>query len=152
MSKPPKDPKELLKYTGKTEAELAKEQEDLEGEVNLRAQAMDQEIQNFSNKTDEMKTPEGKVVGIVKRPTAEQFRKFTPPELAKHKGDPDAITYEEAEKYEKAIYALMAELIVTPKHTAEEWRKTTGDEFAALFQAHLFKVRKQMVESVKNFL
>ena len=150
MSTP--DEKKLIKYADKSPDEMAKEQDKLEQEVSVASQALDQQIQKFSSKTDEMKAPDGAVLAIVKRPTSAQFKRFTPPELAKFKDKPENITIELAEKYEKDIYKLMEELIVTPKHTAEEWPELVGDDFIAVFQAHLFNVRKKMAETVQSFL
>lgn len=139
---------------GKTEEEMAKEQESLEEEVAVNALSIEQELMAFSEQTDELVNPETNTpICKVKRPSSEQFRRFTPPELIKYRKDPESIPYDVAEEYEKDMYNLMAELIVEPKHDAEWWKKLpNADEFMALFQAHMFKVRKQMQEKAKSFL
>ena len=153
MAQDPKNAEELLKkYGGKTPEELERDQDALEGEVNVQAQAMDQQIQQFSSKTDEMKTPEGIVLAVVRHPTAAQFTRFVPPELAKYKNNPENMPYDTAIKYEQDIYKLMEELIVYPKHSAKEWQELVGDDFTALFQAHLMNVRKKVTETIKSFL
>lgn len=140
------------KYGGKSPQELEKEQEDLESQVSITAQSLEQNISKFSSKTDEMKDKNGTVLAVVKRPTSAQFRRFVPPELVKYKDKPESVSFEVADKYESEIYKLMEELIVIPKHTAQEWRERVGDEFTAIFQAHLFHTRQNMSESVKSFL
>lgn len=142
----------IEKYANKTPEEMEKEQDELETEVNLNAQALDQNISKFSSKTDEMKAPDGTLLAIVRRPTAKQFKQFVPPHLLKYKGHPEKLPPDVALEYEQNIYKLMSELIVQPKHTVEEWQELIGDDFIAAFQAHLFKIRQKMSETVKSFL
>jgi len=147
-------PEEKLveKYGDKTPEQMEKEQDALENEVVLQSKALDQNISNFSSKTDEMKAPDGTLLAIVKRPTAKQFKRFVPPQLAKYREKPESIPIEVATEYETDIYNLMAELITRPEHTADEWQKLVGDDFVAVFQAHLFKIRQKMAETVQSFL
>lgn len=143
----------VKKYATKTPEEFDNEQDALRGEVNVAAQALLQNIEKYSSKTDELKdSATGATLAIVKRPTNAQFRRFTPPQLAKYKDDPESVPYEVAVAYEEDVFKLMEELIVQPKKTAEEWKSTVGDEFVALFQAHMFKTRQKLSEDVKRFL
>ncbi len=153
MSKQPKSNEELVeKYATQTPEEMEQDQENLQSEVALQSRALDQNISSFSSKTDEMKDTDGTLLAIVRRPTASQFKRFVPPDLAKYKDKPEKIPTDVALAYEQDIYKLMEELIVQPKHTAQEWQDRVGDDFVAAFQAHLFKVREQMSENVKRFL
>lgn len=146
-------PEELVeKYADKSPEEMEQEQADLESEVAIQSKALDQNISNFSSKTDEMKAPDGTTLAIVRRPTAKQFKRFVPPQLGKYKKKPESIPQDVALAYEQDIYKLMEELIVQPKHNADEWQGLIGDDFVAAFQAHLFKIRKKMIETVKSFL
>jgi len=147
-------PKDLVnKYAGKSVEEMDKEQDDLKSEVALRSKEMEQEIDSFSSKTDELKNPDtGKIMAVIKRPTKAQFEMFTPPNLLKYRENPENIPPEEALEYEKGLYKLMEQLIVMPKRTAEEWKECTGDDFMAAFQAHLMKTREKMQKTVDSFL
>jgi len=148
-------PEDLVKKyaLGKTPEEMDKEQDDLKSEVALRSKEMEQEIDSFSSKTDELKNPDtGKIMAIIRRPTKTQFELFTPPNLLKYRENPEKITPEEALAYENGLYKLMEQLIVMPSRTAKEWKEKTGDDFMAAFQAHLMKTREKMQKTVESFL
>lgn len=149
----PDDPTKSLvaKYGQQTPEEMEKEQGALEAEHVEKCKEMEENISAFSSKIDEL-IVEGKTLAMVKRPTNSQFRRFTPPEMLKYSNHPEEIPPELAVKYETDMYALMAELIVTPKRTAEEWRDSTGDAFMAAFQAHLFGVRQKLAKETAAFL
>ena len=149
------NPEEIAKKhsQGKSPEELEKEQDELKEEVALNGLSLEQELLSFSDKFDDLIDPESeKVLCRVKRPSSEQNKRFIPPELAKYRKNPEEIPYEVAVKYEDGMYELMAELIVEPEHDAKWWKTNTGDEFMALFQAHLFNVKKKLGEKVQSFL
>jgi len=141
------------KYAVKSADEMVKEQEDLQREVAEASTEMEQELEAFSTKTDELKNPNNsKLLAIIKRPTTSQFKRFTPISLLKYRDKPEDIPPDVAMKYTDDMYQLMAELVVQPKHTAEWWEDNTGDEFMALFQAHLAKTREKMSKTIEDFL
>lgn len=148
------DTKSLVKkYANKTPEEMVKEQEDLEEEVAIRSTSMEQAIHKYSSKTDEMKNPDTQeIMAVVKRPTAEQYRRTIPPQLAKFKDNPEDIPYELGVEYEDDLYELMSEMIVQPQHDAGWWRKNTGPEFMMIFQAHIVKVYWKLQEQANAFL
>ena len=148
----PDPTKDLIeKYGKQTPEEMEKEQGTLETEHVEKCKEMEENISAFSSKTDELVIND-KVLAIVKRPTNAQFKRFTPAEMIKYSGHPDEIPPELAMKYEADMYVLMAELIVSPKHTAKEWQETTGDNFMAAFQAHLFSTRQKLAKETAAFL
>jgi len=147
----------IKKYAGKSVKELEREQNELEEEVAFTSKELEQKIQDFSKKVDPL-IVNGETLAYVRRPTAKQYERVIPPELAKFRRHPEKISFELARKYENDMYALMEELIVSPKqtdgkpHSAEWWKENTGDEFMAAFQAHIFNVRTKLQEDVQNFL
>jgi len=146
------DNKELIKkYAGKSVEEMEKEQDVLQEEVVLSSKELEQKIQNFSKKSDAL-IINGEVYAYVQRPTARQYERIIPPELAKFRNHPEKISFELAKKYENDMYVLMEELIVSPKHNALWWKENTGDEFMAAFQAHVFNVRQKLQEDIEGFL
>lgn len=143
----------IKKFANKSEEEMIKEQDELEAEYIARSIELDQAISEFDVTIDELKDPKtGKTLAEVKRPTASQFRRVIPPELAKFRKNPEKIPYETAMKYEDDMYKLMEELIVRPKHTAKEWRESTGGRFMAFFQSHLVKLNEKVREDTESFL
>jgi len=143
----------IKKFANKSEEEMMKEQDELEAEYVARSVELDQAISEFDMVIDELKDPKSeKVLAEVKRPTASQFRRVIPPELAKFRKNPEKIPYELAMKYEDDMYKLMEELIVRPKHTAKEWRENTGGRFMALFQSHIVKLNEKVREDTESFL
>lgn len=143
----------IKKFANKSEEEMIKEQDELEAEYTARSIELDQAISEFDVVIDELKDPKtGNKLAEVKRPSASQFRRVIPPELAKFRKTPEKISYETAMKYEDDMYKLMEELIVTPKHTAKEWRDSTGGRFMALFQSHLVKLNEKVREDTESFL
>lgn len=144
--------KELVKkYAGKSVEELEREQDELEEEVAFTSKELEQKIQNFSKKVDPL-IVNGETLAYVQRPTAKQYERIIPSDLAKFRKHPEKISFELARKYENDMYALMEELIVSPKHNAEWWKENTTDEFMAAFQAHVFNVRTRLQEDIQNFL
>lgn len=144
--------KELIgKFANRTPEEMEKEQKALEEEHVEQCRQMEQNISAFSSKTDKL-TVNDKVLAIVKRPTNAQFKRFTPMEMVKYSGRPEEIPTEVSLAYEADMYKLMEELIASPKHTAEEWRGLTGDDFMAAFQAHLFGTRQKLAKETAAFL
>ena len=141
----------VKKYAGESEEELAREQDELEEEVAFTSKELEQKIQSFSKKVDPL-VINGETYAYVLRPTGEQYERIIPPELAKFRNNPEKITFELARKYENDMYALMEELIVSPKHDAKWWKKNTTDEFMAAFQAHIFIIREKLQEDIQNFL
>lgn len=143
----------IKKYAVKSPSEMRKEQAELREEVALKSKELEQEIEDFSSKTDKLINPEtNRPMAVVKRPSKAQFEVFTPPQLLKYREHPEKIPPEVAIKYESGMYKLMEELIVAPKHTAKWWRENTGDDFMALFQAHLMKLRENMEKTIESFL
>lgn len=144
--------KELIeKYGGQSVEELEREQDELEEEVAFTSKELEQKIRNFNNKVDQLKI-HGETFAYVRRPTAKQYERIIPPELTKFRKNPEKIPFETARKYENDMYALMEELIASPKRDAEWWKENTGDEFMAAFQAHVFNVRTKLQEDLKDFL
>jgi len=143
--------KELVeKYAGSPE-EMEREQDELETEVAIISKELEQKIRGFSKKTDTL-TVDGEVLAYVQRPSASQFDRLFPQQLAKYRKKPEDIPFEVAKKYETDMYELMGELIVNPKHEVKWWKENTGDEFMAAFQAHVFNVRQKLQENIENFL
>jgi len=140
----------VKKYAGKPE-ELEKEQDVLEQEVAVTSKELEQKISDFSRKVDPL-IFNGETLAYVRRPTAKQYERIIPPELAKFRKHPEKISYEMEQKYVNGMYGLMEELIVNPKHIAEWWKENTGDEFMAAFQAHIFNVRTKLQKDIENFL
>lgn len=140
----------IRKYANKTPEEMEKEQDKIEQEYTLMSQELDQKLMEASFKIDEMKFEEMTVK--VKRPTKAQLNRFTPPEIAKYRKNPESIPYEIAKVYEEDIYRLMEELIVMPKHDAKWWIENTGDEFIAAFQAHIATIRAKIQKDAESFL
>lgn len=139
------------KYGDKTTEQMIKDQEDLETQVTMDAVALEQNISTFSKKVDPM-TVDGKTLAYIQRPNKSQYERFVPQDLSKYKDKPEEVPEGVARKYEEDIYRLMEELIVSPKHTAQEWKERVGDDFVAAFQAHMFGVRKRATEEASAFL
>jgi len=141
----------IKKYAGKSVGELEREQDALEEEVTFTSKELEQKIQDFNKKVDPL-IVNGETLAYVRRPTAKQYERIIPSDIAKFRKHPENISFELARKYEDDMYALMEELIVSPKHTGEWWKENTGDEFMAAFQAHVFNVRTKLQEDLKDFL
>lgn len=140
----------IRKYADKTPEEMEKEQDKIEQDYILMSQELDQKLMETSSKIDDMKF--GDTTVKVKRPTKAQLNRFTPPELAKYRENPQGIPYEVAKTYEDDMYKLMEELIVMPKHDAKWWIENTGDEFIAAFQAHIATIRTKIQKDAESFL
>ena len=141
----------VKKYGGQSAEELEREQDELEEEVAFTSKTLEQKIKNFGKKVDPL-IVNGETLAYVQRPTAKQYERIIPSDLAKFRKHPEKIPFEVARKYENDMYVLMEELIVNPKHDAEWWKENTGDELMAAFQAHVFNVRTKLQEDVQNFL
>jgi len=141
----------IEKYASETPKEMEQEQEDLETEVAFTSKDLDQKIRSFNMKVDPLMI-NGEIHSYVKRPTAAQYNRIIPPELAKFRKTPEKISWDMAKRYENDMYALMAELIVNPKHPTDWWKENTGDEFMAAFQAHIFNIRQKLQEDIDGFL
>lgn len=139
------------KYAVDTPEEMEKEQEALETEVIVASKELEQKIQDFSKKVDPLMI-NGELFAYVQRPTASQFERLIPSQLAEFRKNPEKIPYKVAKSYEKDMYKLMEELIVNPKHNVTWWKENTGDEFMAAFQAHIFNVRQKLQANIESFL
>lgn len=148
----PKKVKGLIeKYATQTPEEMEKIQDELEQEYAAQCVEMDQNIRKFSSKTDPL-IVDGKTLAVIKRPSASQYRRIIPPELAKFRKNPQDIPYELAMKYQDDIYRLMEEMIIKPKHDAKWWENNTGPEFMGAFQAHVVNIGIKLQESIDGFL
>jgi hypothetical protein len=139
------------KYGTKSPEQMVEDQANLEAQVNMDAVALEQNISTFSKKVDPM-TIDGKILAYIQRPNKSQYERFVPQGLSKYKDKPEEVPENVARNYEEDIYKLMEELIVRPKHTAQEWKERVGDDFVAAFQAHMFEVRKRATEEASAFL
>jgi len=142
----------IKKYATKTPEEMVAEQDKLREDLTIQQMELDSKIRNFSTQVDPLCTNTGEVLAHVKRPSIAQLERLLPIKLLKYKDNPETIPPEEALAFISEIYKLMEELIVCPHHSAEEWKEMISDDFVAMFQAHILKIREEASKAVSRFL
>ena len=145
--------KELIKkYATKSVEEMTKEQDDMQEDLSSESLELDSRIRNFSTHIDPIMSDTDEVLAQAKRPSSAQFERLIPLKFLKYRNKPEGIPENEAIIYSEDIYRLMEELIVCPRHKAEEWKNLVGDDFVAAFQAHFIKIREEGSKTVTRFL
>ena len=99
----------------------------------------------------EWKNSDGKFVTIakVRRPTMKQMKELVPPEMAKYVGKKAPKELEE--KYAKFFYEKMAEMIVFPEKTADEWEADGNPWFMRMFWQHIADIVKLIEGQAEGF-
>jgi len=93
----------------------------------------------------------GKAIAWVKRPSMKQLKAMIPQELRPYVDNPQDVPEEINKKYESFFYEKMAEIVVVPKKTAEEWEAYANPWFVRMFWAHIADVAKLMEGPIEGF-
>lgn len=92
----------------------------------------------------------GKAVMWCRRPTMKELKAMIPEEMRQYV-DGGEVPEEINEKYEKFYYEKMADLIVVPKRTAEEWAEKCTPWITRLFWGHISDIGKVLENRVEGF-
>lgn len=88
-------------------------------------------------------------IGLVRRPTMKQIKELVPPEMAKYIGKKAPEKLEK--KYAKFFYEKMADLIVIPDKTAEEWERDGNPWYMRMFWQHIADIQKLIEGQAEGF-
>jgi len=153
MAEKPKEKSMAEKFPPMSPEDIKREEEAIEkGKTKF---SMEQaEVEKALTEYLEIKDPivhKGKAIAWVKRPSMKQLREMIPPEMAKFMDNPKGVPEEVAKRYEGHFYKKMAELIVVPEYTAEEWEAKANPWFVRLFWEHVANIAKLMEGQVEGF-
>jgi len=93
----------------------------------------------------------GKAIAWVKRPSMKQLKAMIPKELRPYVDNPQDVPEKVNKKYESFFYEKMAELIVIPERTAEEWEDYANPWFVRMFWEHIANIAKLMEGPIEGF-
>lgn len=145
---PPLSKEEIAKETEameKAKAKYSMEQTDVESALTEYLDVLDPII------WENPKTKETKAIAWVRRPSMKQLKDLIPPSMTKYINNPKSLPEEEAKEYEKFFYKKMAELIVVPKYTAEQWETKANPWFIRKFWDHIAEIAKFMQGQIEGF-
>lgn len=97
------------------------------------------------------KTKKSKAIAYVRRPSMKELKALIPPEVAKYMDNPSKVPETLEKKYEGFFYEKMAELIVVPKYTPEQWEAKANPWFIRKFWEHISEIAKLMEGQIEGF-
>lgn len=128
----------------------AKQQKKAQSNYNIQMAEVDQALTEFLNILDPIKW-NGKTIMCARRPSMKELKKMIPKEMAKYADHPEDIPQSIQEKYEGFFYQKMSEIIVAPKHTAEEWEELANPWLMNLFWKHISSISEQIQGKIEGF-
>lgn len=132
--------------------DILREQEEAKKDYNVDMAVVEAALTEFL----EIKDPivyNKKAIAWVRRPTMKELKTMFPNEMLElmDANKLDDLPPEEAEKYNKVLYDAMANLIVIPKHTAEEWENKSNPYFLKMFYEHIANMALILQPQVEGF-
>jgi len=130
-----------------------KEQDEAKKAMTTDALILEKNLTEFNKITDPLVDPaSGNVLCWIRRPTQQEWEAMLPSEILEYKGKTfEEIPNEIWTKYKDFQFEMMAKLIVTPEHSAQEWKERSNLVFQQLFQIHLAGILELLGISAENF-
>jgi hypothetical protein len=108
--------------------------------------------------TEYLETPEpiinpanGKAIMWIRRPSIKELKGLIPAEMRKYTDNDKEVPESVSTKYEEFFYRKLAEMVVVPKYTAEQWKAKANPWLLKLFWTYIANISKFMEGKIEGF-
>jgi len=132
-------------------AEVKKQAQQAKNIYEIEQSKVEENLSNFLKKADPVLDEDGNPILYIRRLSMRELKSLLPQELMDFKGKAEEIDPQLSEKFEKEFYVKLAEVIVAPKKTAEEWEEAINPWLLKAIWNHFALMTEVLSGQIEGF-